>query len=103
MNGVNGANGVSGVNGVNGVNTVRAVNGSAQGDRQERYARYDDRPSRLEQSKATNGCEIVLHVQRGGVQGSLTFGPTWRVQPDAELIQKLRDSFGKSSVVLQYQ
>jgi DNA polymerase-3 subunit alpha len=52
--------------------------------------------------KASSGCEVVLHVSRSGVQGSIVFGPAWRVQPDAELLQKLRDNYGRTSVALHY-
>jgi hypothetical protein len=58
-------------------------------------------PARAETAR-TPGCEIVLHVQRKGVQGTIAFGSAWRVQPDAELLQKLRDNYGKASVALQY-
>jgi hypothetical protein len=43
-----------------------------------------------------------LHVRCAGVQGSIAFGPAWRVQPDAELLQKLRDNYGRTCVALQY-
>ena len=59
-------------------------------------------PGRTEAGKPAGGCEVVLHVRRSSVQGSIVFGSAWRVQPDAELLQKLRDKYGKTSVALHY-
>jgi DNA polymerase III subunit alpha len=77
-----------------------ATNGIA-GSRVAHGGGVQEPPARTESSK-TAGCEIVMHVQRAGVQGTISFGPAWRVQPDAELLQKLRDNYGKASVALQY-
>ena len=75
---------------------------AANGTRLAQAGSVPEPPGRGEAARAPAGCEIVLHVQRSGVQGSITFGPAWRVQPDAELLQKLRDNYGKGSVALQY-
>jgi hypothetical protein len=52
----------------------------------------------------------VVHIEKTdksgsgcGVRGSLTLGPQWRVQPDDELLSRLRERFGNASVALNYQ
>jgi DNA polymerase-3 subunit alpha len=56
------------------------------------------------------GCCVVVHIEKTdkggygcGVRGSLTLGPQWRVQPDDELLSRLRERFGNASVALNYQ
>ncbi len=53
------------------------------------------------------GCTILLHLEKagaaGGVKGIISLGPKWRVQPDDELLVRLRERFGSASVVLNYQ
>jgi len=48
------------------------------------------------------GCEFVLNYRQPEAQGSIVFGPKWRVLPDDELLQKLRDRYGRDRVVLHY-
>ena len=59
-------------------------------------------PEALAGQQATAGCDFVLHYRRDDVQGSIVFGNDWRVQPDDELLQQLRERFGKDNVVLHY-
>jgi DNA polymerase-3 subunit alpha len=78
---------------------------SQAGGGRDSYARNEPgrgEAGRGEQPRAAGGCEVVLHFQRAEVQGSIVFGPQWRVQPDDDLLQKLRDKYGRSSVALQY-
>ncbi len=75
---------------------------TAGGGRVAQAGGMQDQPARAEAAKTPTGCEVVLHVRRSGVQGTIAFGPAWRVQPDAELLQKLRDNYGRTSVALQY-
>jgi hypothetical protein len=50
---------------------------------------------------------VLLHVEkagpRGSVKGTLSLGARWRVQPDDELLLRLRERFGSASVALNYQ
>ncbi|HTQ99083.1 MAG TPA: hypothetical protein VMH83_03795, partial [Candidatus Acidoferrum sp.] len=53
------------------------------------------------------GCTILLQVEKAGprglVRGTLSLGKQWRVQPDDELLSRLRERFGSASVALNYQ
>jgi DNA polymerase-3 subunit alpha len=69
--------------------------------------------------EATSGCNIVVHIEvpgekhgdkhgarpgeKHGVKGTLALGRDWRVQPDDELLSRLRDRFGHNAVALHYQ
>ncbi|MGV3591083.1 MAG: DNA polymerase III subunit alpha [Gammaproteobacteria bacterium] len=78
-----------------------AANGAA-GSRVAQAGGPHEHAARNEAARTPAGCEIVLHLQRADVQGIINFGSAWRVQPDAELLQKLRDNYGKANVALQY-
>ena len=53
------------------------------------------------------GCSIQLHLEkhdsRAAIRGTVKFGNGWRVQPDDELLARLRERFGSASVALDYQ
>ena len=46
---------------------------------------------------------MQIHVEKPGVKGALALGTGWRVIPSDELLYKLRERFGSSSVALLYQ
>ena len=52
---------------------------------------------------ANAGCSVQIHVEKPGVKGALALGTGWRVIPSDELLYKLRERFGSSSVALLYQ
>jgi len=47
-------------------------------------------------------CPVTVDYHRHDAKGQLLLGPEWRVQPDDELLQNLRDAYGKQSVDLVY-
>lgn len=47
-------------------------------------------------------CPVTVDYQRHDAKGQLVLGPEWRVQPDDDLLQNLRDAYGKQSVNLIY-
>lgn len=59
-------------------------------------------PGEAAPGNASTGCDFVLHYRLDDVQGSIVFGPEWRVSPDDELLQQLRERFGRDSVALHY-
>ncbi len=60
-----------------------------------------DLSSRLEPYR--NGhCPVSIDYQRSDASGLVTLGPNWKVRPEDELLQQLRDSYGKSAVRLLY-
>jgi len=48
------------------------------------------------------GCKISIAYIRSDAQAEVTLGDAWRVQPDDDLIQNLRDRYGTDQVVLDY-
>ncbi|MES2606770.1 MAG: DNA polymerase III subunit alpha [Pseudomonadota bacterium] len=64
----------------------------------------DNRQNAVETEQREPGCSIVLHLEKpGSVKGTLTLGREWRVQPDDELLSRLRERFGSANVALNYQ
>jgi len=49
------------------------------------------------------GCRVLIDMETDGVKGSLSLGPDWEVEPDDELLLKLRDQLGPKAVSLSYQ
>ena len=47
-------------------------------------------------------CPVTLDYRRSDARAQLQLGPEWRVQPDDDLLQHLRDAFGRDSVNLIY-
>jgi DNA polymerase-3 subunit alpha len=56
----------------------------------------------LEPSLAGGECPILVDYQRADARGVIRLGEQWRVQPSDELIERLKDRFGSSSVSLKY-
>lgn len=50
----------------------------------------------------SEGCPIRIDYQRKDARGQLYLGQEWQVQPTDELIQKLRDVYGREKVKLVY-
>ncbi|SFM31387.1 DNA polymerase III subunit alpha [Halopseudomonas yangmingensis] len=48
-------------------------------------------------------CPVTAQVQRAGAVALLRLGDDWRVEPADQLLQSLRDQFGKDSVSLHYR
>ncbi|MFA5631532.1 MAG: DNA polymerase III subunit alpha [Porticoccaceae bacterium] len=48
-------------------------------------------------------CPVVVRYRRRDAEGEVRLAEQWRVVPDDELLNKLRDSYGLSSVSLQYR
>jgi DNA polymerase-3 subunit alpha len=47
-------------------------------------------------------CSIVIDYSRSDARAELKLGAAWRIRPDDELLQRLRDQYGKDSVRLVY-
>jgi DNA polymerase-3 subunit alpha len=75
--------------------------------RQGRSGRQEGRHNAEEAETREPGCAIILHLEKAGaagsVKGMISLGPKWRVQPDDELLVRLRERFGSANVVLNYQ
>jgi DNA polymerase III subunit alpha len=48
------------------------------------------------------GCAIVIDYIRSDARARLRFNETWRVRPEDELLQRLRDCYGSGAVNLVY-
>jgi DNA polymerase-3 subunit alpha len=48
------------------------------------------------------GCAIVIDYLRSDARARLRLGDQWRVRPEDELLQRLRDNYGTNSVNLVY-
>jgi DNA polymerase-3 subunit alpha len=48
------------------------------------------------------GCGVVIHYKRSDAHARLRLGDAWRVRPDDELLQRLRDRYGAGCVSLVY-
>ncbi len=48
------------------------------------------------------GCQVTLDYKRNDARGQLVLGADWRVQPEDDLLQQLRDTYGRDSVNLVY-
>ncbi len=48
-------------------------------------------------------CQVKLSYQRADAKGQLLFGDAWRVRPDDELLEHLREMCGRHSVLLEYR
>ena len=47
-------------------------------------------------------CALVIHYQRSDARAQLRLGDAWRIRPEDELLQRLRDAYGSKSVSLAY-
>lgn len=47
-------------------------------------------------------CPVSIEYLRSDASGMVTLGPEWSVRPEDELLQQLRESFGKEAVQLLY-
>ncbi|GAB1261426.1 DNA polymerase III subunit alpha [Aurantivibrio plasticivorans] len=50
----------------------------------------------------SEGCRIRIDYQRADVKGQIVLGEDWQVKPSDELLQRLKDSYGRNSVRLVY-
>ena len=51
---------------------------------------------------APSGCPIALEYSTQGARGDIILGEEWRVRPEDDLLQGLRDRYGTRRVCLQY-
>ncbi|MEX1236967.1 MAG: OB-fold nucleic acid binding domain-containing protein, partial [Pseudomonadales bacterium] len=51
---------------------------------------------------AGQGCPVYVNYQRLDAKGDIVLGDNWRVVPDDDLIQNLRDHYGTEMVQLDY-
>ncbi len=49
------------------------------------------------------GCPVSIAYQREDAEGEVMLGETWRVTPDDDLIEHLKDRYGPEQVYLDYQ
>ncbi|HIG41615.1 MAG TPA: DNA polymerase III subunit alpha [Gammaproteobacteria bacterium] len=52
--------------------------------------------------QAGRGCPVSIAYTRANAQAEVTLGDAWRVSPDDDLIQNLRDRYGADQVILDY-
>jgi len=48
------------------------------------------------------GCLVAIDYSRKNAQAEVTLGEAWRVCPDDDLIQNLRDRYGEQRVLIDY-
>jgi len=53
-------------------------------------------------SEAASGCRVTLKYVAREAKAEIIFGDEWRVEPDDDLIQRLRDCYGADHVQLVY-
>ena len=56
-----------------------------------------------EQSRAQEGCSVVVNYQRPGSRGCIMLGQDWIILPTDDLLQLLRMEYGKDQVELDYK
>lgn len=66
------------------------------------HYRIPPQPEGQEVKGAKKGCQILVDYERADAAAKIRLGKDWRVQPVDELLQKLKDTYGKDSVVLGY-
>ncbi|MBT3428367.1 MAG: DNA polymerase III subunit alpha [Gammaproteobacteria bacterium] len=52
--------------------------------------------------KQRDGCPVVIHYSSRNACAELVLGDEWRVNPDDDLIELLRDKFGRDEVSIDY-
>lgn len=57
----------------------------------------------LQQQPDKKGCLVLIDYQRADASAKLRLSDQWRVQPADDLLQKLKEVYGKDSVVLGYE
>ena len=60
---------------------------------------------RLQQllEKSRGACPVTVEYQSQDAKALLQLGDTWKIDPSDQLIQALRDQFGRDNVFLQYR
>lgn len=59
-------------------------------------------PYRVNGSSEAAGCVVQVNYNRGDAKGEIRLGTEWNVRPTDELLQRLRESYGKDKVKLDY-
>ncbi len=74
-------------------------------DSAQRLARILEsyRPESVEQINPKQGCKVFINYQRVDARANIVLGDQWRVQVVDELLQKLRNEFGKDCIQLGYE
>ncbi len=57
---------------------------------------------RVAEDSEHKGCSVVIDYERADAAAKIKLGQTWQVQPADELIQKLRNEYGKDNLTLGY-
>jgi DNA polymerase-3 subunit alpha len=47
-------------------------------------------------------CKIIVDYHQDHARGTLYLGNDWKIQPQDELIARLREQFGQNSVIMRY-
>ena len=58
---------------------------------------------RAQEQDPSSGCQVLIDYQRVDAKAMLHLGDHWRVKPVDDLLQKLREIYGKESVELGYE
>ena len=58
--------------------------------------------ARLLQPYKGEGCRVSIEYQRNDAVAEVSLGDAWRVSPDDQLIQNLRDRYGADQVQFDY-
>jgi DNA polymerase-3 subunit alpha len=51
----------------------------------------------------SEGCRVRIDFQRADAKGQIMLGDEWQVKPTDELIQRLKETYGRDSVQLVYR
>ncbi|MDP1932535.1 MAG: DNA polymerase III subunit alpha [Gammaproteobacteria bacterium] len=76
----------------------RNATASGRGGREDRQTAEPD-----VQHISLQPCPVRIHYERRDSKGSLVLGPQWAVFPTQNLLQTLKEEFGKTRVVLNYR
>jgi len=60
-------------------------------------------PATVGASAETDGCRVVVHYQRADARGCIMLGEDWLVNPEDDLIQRLKAEFGRDRIALDYK
>jgi DNA polymerase-3 subunit alpha len=65
-------------------------------------AGFSEELARLLQPYKGEGCRVSIEYQRNDAVAEVSLGDAWRVSPDDQLIQNLRDRYGADQVQFDY-
>jgi hypothetical protein len=61
-----------------------------------------DTDSKSNSSATEEGCRVAVNYLREASRGCIMFGHEWSVLPSDDLIQRLKKSYGRENVLVEY-